>query len=118
MPGPPSFDSTRGDTVVPRERSDTPGDSSSSGLVHLTPGPGAFPPRNLTEEPTVAHIPDSDDSGYVIMHSQKQDHDYELPKLLAKHKKRGLPTFLNFQPGIPPDRCISAHLPRANRDKH
>ena len=48
MPSPPSFDPSLGDTVVPRERSD-PGASSSSGLVHLTLGPGALPLRTLTE---------------------------------------------------------------------
>ena len=53
--------------MVPRERSD-PGASSSSGLVHLTPGPGAVPLRSLAEEPTVAHVPESDDSGYMIMY--------------------------------------------------
>ena len=69
MPSLPLFDPSLGDTVVPRERSD-PGASSSSGLVHLTPGRGAVPLRTLTEEPTAAHIPESDDSGYLVMCSR------------------------------------------------
>ena len=69
MPGPPTFDSTRGDTVVPREQSATPGATSSSGPVRLTPGPGASRPRDLAEESTIAHIPDADDPSYVIIYS-------------------------------------------------
>ena len=70
MPNPPTFDPSLGDTVVPRERRyASPGTSSSSGLVRLTPGPGASLPRYLTEDPTVAHITVSDSSGYVIMYS-------------------------------------------------
>ena len=105
MPSPPSFDPTRGDTVVPRERSATPGASSSSGPVRLTPGPGASLPTDLTEEPTVAHIPDSDDSGYVIMYVPNRTMTMDDRSVWPSTGRVVCPHFA-LQPGIPPDRCI------------
>ena len=66
-----TFDASLGDARVPRERrQDTHGtSSSSSGLVRLTPGPGAALPQDRVEDPFVAHIPDSNYTGYVVMYA-------------------------------------------------
>ena len=103
MPNPPTFDPSLGDAVVPRERRETPGTSSSSGLVRLTPGPGASLPRDLTEDPTVAHIADSDSSGYVIMYSNDRVATMQDRSIWPRTGRVVCPHF-ELQPGIPQDR--------------
>ena len=115
MPGPPSFDSSQGDTVVPRERSD-PGASSTAALVRLSPGPGAAPLRTLTEEPTVAHVPESDDTGYMVMYSSGRTLTVDDRSAWPRTGRVVCPHF-ELQPGIPADRCLSIHLPRTDLDK-
>ena len=93
MPSLPSFDPTLGDTVVPRERRGAPRANSSSDPAHLTPGPSVVSLRTLAEEPTVAHIPESDDSGYMAMYARGRTVTVDDRSAWPKKKTSGLPTF-------------------------
>ena len=85
MPGPPPFEASVGNARVPRERrQDTHGTaSSSSGLVRLTPGPGASLPQDLAEDPICgphARLQLYRLCGHVF---NGQDHDYARSRQLA-----------------------------------
>ena len=104
------------ETVVPRERSGTPGASSFVGIAHLTLGPGASPPRDLREEPTVAHILHGDDSGHVIVYSPTRAMTIGDRSAWPRTGQVVCPQF-RLQPGIPSDSCISVRSPGTNVDK-
>ena len=116
MPAPPTFDPALGDTVLPRERSDAPGPSSSSGPMHLPPGPSASPSRDPKEESTIAHIPDASASSYVIMYAPTRTMTIIGRKTWPRTRREVCPHF-ELQPEIPSDTCLSVHLPRTNLDK-
>ena len=61
-------------------------------------------------------MPDSDDSGYVIMYSPNRTMTMHDRSVWPSTGRVVCPDF-ELQSGIPPDRCISVHLPRTNLDK-